>query len=213
MKITDAMLRAIDSRAANAPAGLGALLDAACAEFGINAALERAAFLAQIAVESSGFCRTEENLNYTRADRIVSVFSRAFETAEEAKACVGKPQALACRAYAGILGNGNVASGDGWRYRGRGYKQLTGKANYAACFHDLFGTTDIDPDCLFEPGAAARSAAWYWWKNRCGDALINRGFDAVTRIVNGPAMLGKDERRQAFARARPLLGIGSGVAA
>ena len=207
MKITDAVLVQIDARAKSAPRGLGQLFESACAEFGIDSPVERAAFLAQMAVESAGFCKTEEDLCYTRADRIASVFSRAFDSPNEAAPYVRNPRALACRAYAGVLGNGPESSGDGWRHRGLGYKQLTGKANQEACFLDLYGTKDIDPERLQEPDGAARSAGWFWWKNRCGEALQQRGIDAVTRIVNGPAMLGKDERRSAFERAKKALGV------
>lgn len=203
--ISDFMLSDIACR--EVPPNLGPTLTLACEEFDIRRPMEQAAFLAQACVESAGFSRVEESLIYTRAERILSVFPRAFETLAEARAYIRNPLALASRAYAGILGNGSIASGDGWRYRGRGFKQITGRDNYRACMQDLYGDPDTDPNRLLELDGAARSAAWFWLRNQCGQVLMTRGFDAVTRVVNGPAMLGKDERRAAFARARAALGI------
>lgn len=207
--ITDQVLRAIDGRY-RAVAGLAAALQAAADEFGLSLR-EQAAWLAQCAVESAGFTRWEENLHYTRADRLLAVFPSAFASATEAAEVIGQPYRIAARVYAGKLGNGDVASGDGWTYRGRGLIQLTGRANYDRCAQALFGcpVAEMDPDRWLDVDAAARSAAWFWWQAGAGRLLAARGIDAVTRVINGPAMLHADERRAAWMRACEALGVQS----
>jgi putative chitinase len=204
--ITEKLLQQIDSRAAQRPV-FAAALDLACTEFGILVPLERAAFLAQVSVESSGFLRTEENLHYSSAARLRLIFPRAFPTEKSAAGYVGQPARIASFVYANKIGNGDIGSGDGWRYRGRGLIQITGKANYAECMNDLYGEADVSPDRLLEPDGASRSAAWFWWRNRCGEVLGSKGFDAVTRVINGPGMAGADERRAAFERAKRAMGV------
>lgn len=202
MKITDALLRQIDARAHE---GFAGPLELACAEFDISEPRERAAFLAQCAIESQGFSRTEENLHYSTAARLHAVFPRSFKTEAEAAGYIGQPARIASRVYAGRNGNGDVASGDGWRFRGRGLIQITGRANYTACLRDLYGDAGVDPDRLLEPDGAARSAAWFWWCNKCGALLASAGFDATTRIINGPGMAGRAERRAAFDKTLSIL--------
>src|ERR1041384_7354620 len=116
-------------------------------------------------VESSGFRRTEENLNYSTAARIVAVFGSRL--AERAPQLVGNPRALANAAYANRLGNGDEASGDGWRYRGRGLLQVTGREDYRA--HGVaLGLPLVDqPELLEQPDAAALSAAQFWAAHGC----------------------------------------------
>lgn len=205
--ITEQVLFQIDPRSARAHSGTADALHRACVEFKILDAEEIAAFLAQCAVESAGFCRVVENLNYTTSTRLRQVFPSRFRTDEEAGSYVGKPEQIANRVYSGKIGNGDEASGDGWRFRGRGYKQLTGRANYESCMASIGFS---DPDYLLTPEGAARSAAWFWNRNHCGRLLMNDGFDAVTRAVNGPAMLGKKERAEAFERAKTALNVNWG---
>ena len=207
IQITHALLIAADSRARSSGAGFVLPLNMACEEFGIDGPREIAAFAAQLAVESAGFTRLEENLNYTTPERLAAIFRTAFPAADAARPFVRNPEALANRVYANRLGNGNEASGDGWRFRGRGLKQLTGRSNYTACFADLYRTTPDDPDRLLDTDGAARSAAWFWWRNGCGRTLTTRGFDAVTRIVNGPGMAGAAERRTAYVQVLAALGL------
>src|SRR5688572_5216436 len=96
---------------------------------GIDTPLRRAHFLAQVAHESGGFKRLVENLNYS-ADALVRTWPSRFDAAT-AKQYARQPERIANKVYAGRLGNGDETSGDGWRYRGRGYIQLTGQVNYA----------------------------------------------------------------------------------
>lgn len=195
--ITHSVLLDIDSRSVRANPALADAIQSACEEFGISDPTEIAAFLAQCAVESAGFCRLVENLNYTSASRLRQIFPSRFASEDEARPYVGQPEKIANRVYSFKIGNGDEKSGDGWRYRGRGIKQLTGKTNYERCMSAL---NFSDPDYLLTPEGAARSAAWFWVVNGCGRALKERGFDAVTRIVNGSGMLGADERRECFER-------------
>lgn len=180
-------------------------LNLACSEFGIQEGPELAAFVAQCAHESAGFSHLEENLNYSTPDRIGLVFGSSFSSQGECLPYVHNPAALANRVYANRNGNGDEASGDGWRYRGRGLIQISGRSNYLACLRDLYGAEDADPDRLLDVDGAARSAAWYWFRNHCGIPAARGNIDAVTRIINGSAMAGKQDRRDLFARAMSLL--------
>jgi putative chitinase len=111
------------------------------------------------------------------------------------------PQALANRVYADRLGNGNEASGDGWRYRGRGLIQLTGRSNYVAA-GDALGTPYVMvPEWVSQPVHAALTAAWFWASNGCNELADSSQIDAITRRVNGPKMVAADERRSMFDEA------------
>lgn len=162
-------------------------------------------FLAQISVESDRLRRLQENLNYTTPERLVQVFGRRyFPTVDSARPYLRDPVKLANYVYddrnpARINKLGNVRDGDGWRYRGRGLKQLTGGNNYAA----YQAATDVpvlaDPDLLLDPIIAADSAGWFWHANHC-DALA-RDTLALTRRVNG-GLNGLDMREKLTALAR-----------
>lgn len=157
--------------------------------YGIDTPARVAAFLAQVAHESADFTRVTENLNYS-AFGLASTWPSRFrlpngQPNELAHALHRNPIAIANHVYANRMGNGDVASEDGWRYRGRGLKQLTGRANYAACGEgiglDLIG----HPELLEEPDAAVESACWYWREHGL-NALADAGdFEGVTRRING----------------------------
>ena len=119
-----------------------------------------AMFLAQIGHESDGLTALEEKLSYSAA-RLMQVWPARFRTIAVAQTVAGRPQSLANLVYAGRMGNGPADSGDGWRYRGRGYIQLTGRANYRAvgraCGLDLEG----DPDRAAAPGDALEAACGF----------------------------------------------------
>jgi putative chitinase len=117
---------------------------------------------------------------------------------------VGKPQALANAAYAGHLGNGDEASGDGWRFRGRGIFQLTGRANYAAAGAALRADLVANPDLLIQPRYAVDSALWFWKIRGCSDDAMRDDVEAVTRKINGSGMAGLEERRLLTERAKAI---------
>lgn len=187
-----------------APAGWVDPLNAAMAEFGIATPLQMAAFMAQAAHESGELKRLEENLNYS-AQRLVQVWPRRF-TRQEAAAYARQPERIANRAYAGRMGNGNEASGDGWRYRGRGIFQLTGRDNYRRAASALGLGLLADPDQLLQPINAARSAGWFWFDRGLNALAESRYFERITAVINGPAMLGAKERYAYYVRAKSVLG-------
>lgn len=153
-----------------------------------------AAFLGHVAHESGNLHTLEENLNYKDPQRINRIFG-AIKTDREAKAYVGDPQALANKVYANRNGNGDAASGDGWKYRGRGLIQLTGKSNYEACAKDLNEDFVRDPDLVATPKYAALSAAWFWKKHRLNGLADREMYQALSLKIN--ASLGSFPEREA----------------
>tara|TARA_R110000823_G_C15932016_1_gene499576 strand:- start:1716 stop:2333 length:618 start_codon:yes stop_codon:yes gene_type:complete len=168
----------------------------ACAQFDISTPARVAGFVAQCRVESGDFARLEEGLYYTTPERVRAVFpSRVPSLADAAKLC-RNPQALANRVYAGKIGNGDESSGDGWRFRGRGLKQLTGRANYAEAQRALGRSYLTSPDLVAQPEDACLTAAWFWASVKGNMLADSAQWDAITRAVNGPAMLQASLRRQ-----------------
>ena len=161
-------------------------------------------FMGQVFVETFGFRLLEENLNYRNPERLDSVFSAVKGTAD-AQALIAKgPQAIANRVYANRLGNGDEASGDGWRYRGSGYKQLTGRANYRMIGAIINMDLENRPELAREPATAAQVAFAYWDACKCSPLADLGDIEAITELVNGPARLGLLERREATLRAMEI---------
>lgn len=173
----------------------------ACARFGIASAVRQAAFVSQCAHESAGFARLEEGLYYTTPERIRAMWPTRVPSLAEAAKLLRAPQALANRVYANRNGNGDEASGDGWRYRGRGLIQLTGRANYLAAEAAIGQPYKAEPDLLLQPAHAAMTAAWFWAAAGCNAMADASNVEAITRAINGPALAGLAERRRAFERA------------
>ena len=172
-------------------------LAAAMKRWGIDTPLRQAAFLAQIGHESGRLTRLEENLNYS-AQRLTQVWPARFPTVAEAQPFAGRPEALANRVYGGRMGNDRP--GDGWRFRGRGLKQLTGRDNYTlyarASSHDVVS----NPDQLLTPAVAADSAGWFWNANGCNALADKAAWAALTKRING-GTIGLQERIALTARA------------
>lgn len=187
-------------------------LNQAMQRYAIDADIKRvAAFLAQIAVESGELNRLEENLNYS-PQRLVEVWPTRFPDVESARPFGRNPEKLANKVYADRLGNGNFESGDGFRYRGRGIMQITGRHNYeqAARAMDLPELIEM-PDYLLEPRYAARSAASYWDAhslNDIADKLTGKNLKSVvtkiTKAINGGTH-GLDRRIKFTKRALEVL--------
>lgn len=171
-------------------------LSAACARFQINTPARLAGFVAQCRVESAGFTALEESLFYRDPARIMRIWPSRVPSLQIAQGLARNPQGLANVVYAGRLGNGDTASGDGWRYRGRGLKQLTGKANYIDAASALNRPFVTSPDLVALPEDACMTAAWYWHTTKCNILADSAQWDAITRAVNGPGMLQAAERRQ-----------------
>lgn len=169
-------------------------------DFHINTPLRIRAFLAQIGHESGEFKFTAENLNYS-AEGLRKVFKKYFPNDALAKKYARKPEKIANRVYANRMGNGDEASGDGWRYRGRGLIQVTGKRNYTACMAFL-GVTD--PAYLETPEGAVRSAAWFWAAANLNTWADARDMMTITRKING-GLNGYDHRLQLYNRSKAYI--------
>lgn len=144
------------------------------------------AFLSQCAVETGGWRKFEENMNYS-ADRIMQVWPRIFDR-ELALQCHRNPEMVGNHAYANRMGNGGPETGDGWKYRGRGPIHLTGRRNYT-----MFAETFDDPSLIIEtPDVVAEdkhisliSALWFWDINNLNDLADVRQITKLSRKVNG----------------------------
>ena len=157
------------------------------AKFGINTPLRLAHFLGQCSHESGGFKSVNENLNYS-ADRLRVVFPKYFKQDGLAEAYARKPDLIASRVYGNRMGNGDEGTRDGYKFRGRGYIQLTGKSNYSE--FDKF----VDDDILLNPDLVATkypllSAAWFFHTNNINSVSDKGATDkvitSVTKRVNG----------------------------
>ena len=156
--------------------------------FGLNN-VQASHFIGQLHHESGGFRTFTENLTYTSAERIMEKFRRHFPGGlQEAQRFVRQPEMLANRVYANRMGNGNEASGDGWRFRGRGAIQLTGRNNYT-----LFSQSINDPRVISNPEIVAtdyilESAKWFFDTNNlwsiCRD-ITRPTIEQLTRRING----------------------------
>ena len=173
------------------------------------------AFLAQVGHESGQLSAVVENLNYS-AKALRSVFGKYFKTDAEAEQYARKPEAIANVVYANRMGNGDTVSGDGWRYRGRGLIQLTGKANYDKATNEMYalpmGVDFVDePDLLATPEYATQSAAWFWESNglnalsdQLGGANDTDIFKVITKRING-GYNGLDDRLAIYERAKTVI--------
>ena len=172
-------------------------LAAACERCDIVTKSRVAAFLGQYLIETENLAKMEESLYYCSADRIAFVFKRLRDSRSlnDLAKLARNPKALGNAAYAGVNGNGNEASGDGWRYRGRGLPHLTGKGNYADAEAALGRPYVSTPDLVALPPDACLTGAWYWHTNHCNKLADTAQWDAITKAVNGPAMMKRTERR------------------
>lgn len=179
-------------------------LQAACDRFGISNLPQVAAFVAQLAHESGRFATLEESLYYRTPARIRQMWPTRVRDDASAAALCRNPQGLANLVYANRNGNGPPASGDGWRYRGRGLIQITGRANYAGAAAALQMPYVEQPELLLQPDHAALSAGWFWAAAGCNDPAGASDIDGVTRRIN-PAMAGAADRRELFREALDAL--------
>lgn len=190
MEVTTAQLVAIMPNAAGRAARYAEPLNAAMASFQINTPVRAAMFLAQVAHESTELLDTAENLNYGSA-ALRLVFPHQFPTDEIARDYARNPERIANRAYANRLGNGDEASGDGWKHRGMGLIGLTGKDLHRRFSLACYGDERLveDPSRLMEPDGASQSAAWFWTKeknlNGIADAAEQGAFLLTCERVNG----------------------------
>ncbi|WP_165184750.1 glycoside hydrolase family 19 protein [Caulobacter soli] len=166
--------------------------------------LRLAFFLSQGAHESTGFTVRIENLNYTTAGAIQDTWPKRFKTAAAAEPFVRRPAALANSVYRNR--NGNTAPDDGWRYRGRGFIQLTGRDNYVEA-GKLLGWPLVDkPQMAEDPAGALATACAYWRMNNLNRFADLNDFTGLTRAINGGEK-GLKERRALLAVARRVLDV------
>jgi putative chitinase len=167
-----------------------------------------AQFLAQVTHESANFTAIRENLNYS-VSGLLKVFKKYFKDVHTANQYARKPEQIANKVYAGRMGNGNEESGDGWKYRGRGYLQLTGRTNYA-----IFGTY-VGEDLLNSPDLVAtkyamHSAFWFFERNNLWKITDSRNYYdtlvEITKRVNGGTN-GLSDRAAKFRTFSKFLGI------
>ncbi|MBT1154389.1 glycoside hydrolase family 19 protein [Aminobacter anthyllidis] len=211
----------LDELKAFAPGGRPALIKAIAdaqpemERAGINTPLRICHFMAQMFVESGGLRVTEENLNYS-AKRLCAVWPKRFPTLKSAEPYAMNPRALANKVYGGRMGN--VGPDDGWRFRGRGPKQVTGKDNYRAIGKVLGLDLVKEPDLLLEALIGVRAAISFWKMNGCNAPADKNDIRGVTLKVNG-GYNGLADRRAAFRKAVQIWGddsvseIGSKTAA
>jgi putative chitinase len=158
-------------------------------------------FMGQISVETCGFTRMLENLNYKDPGHLDKLFSKVHGI-EDARDLIGRgPEAIADRVYAERNGNGNEASGDGWRYRGSGYVQLTGRSNYKKIGSIVKLDLEGKPELAREPAYAARIAFAFWDALQCSPLADRGDVDSLTEKINGSGKQGVSERHDATLRA------------
>jgi len=174
------------------------------AEFEIDTNLRVAHFIAQIAHESGSFKYRKENLNYS-AKALRSVFGKYFTSDGMADTHARKPEVIANIVYANRMGNSD--SGDGWRYRGRGLIQLTGRDNYVRCGSAIGSNIEAEPDLLAEDANAAVAAAcWFWQSNKLNALADDDEIKKITRKING-GYNGLEDRTAILARAKTVLDV------
>ena len=177
-------------------------LVAAMEHYKINTPHRIAAFLANLAHESGSLRNVEENLNYS-AQRLMQVFPRYFR-GRNVWAYNHHPEMIANVVYAARMGNRGERTGDGWKYRGRGFIQLTGKDNYQALSDALEVDVVNNPDWLLTPEGAALSAAWFWSSRGLNELADADNLRGITKRING-GLNGHDERVMFYNRIMKIL--------
>ena len=180
-----------------------------CDKYKINTPKRISHFLAQVNYESGYMNYVEEKFTYS-AKRLLKVFQKYFKTLDEAKEYEYKGEKIANKVYANRMGNGDEQSGDGYRYRGRGLIQLTGKNNYLK-FSKWYNDSKIfvdSPDLLLQPQFAVLSAFFYWDTHKLNDYIVENVDDytickVITKKING-AYNGLEERFRLYKKIREL---------
>ena len=188
------------------PDAVIAMIPDTAAKFGINTPLRLAHFLAQCGHESGGFRATQENLNYS-AKGLNGIFRKYFPTEASAAAYARQPAKIAAKVYGGRMGNGAESTGEGYKFRGRGYIQLTGKENYTA-FGKAIGEDIISNPDIVASKYALLSAAWFFSKNglhrMADEGSSDQVVTKITKRVNG-GTIGLPDRIKHFKEYYKLL--------
>ena len=180
------------------------VLDQLLDDYEINTPLRVAHFVAQCAHESGNFVFIKENLNY-KAASLQKTFPKYFPTAELAAQYANRPERIANRVYANRMGNGDEASGDGFRYCGRGLIQLTGKDNYTFFAGSLDISVEEASEYLATFEGSAQSACWFWEQNNLNRFADANDVKGLTRAING-GYIGLEDRISHTEHALHVLG-------
>lgn len=173
-------------------------------EFGIDTDQRAVMFLSQVLTESGALSTVVENLNYS-VNGLLKTFPKYYRTVAEAEAHAKQPIKIASRVYANRMGNGDEASQDGWKYRGRGLIQITGKNNYVAFGNKIGVDLTANPSYLETPEGAARSAAWFWNVNNLNRFADKGDIEGCSRAVNGGTN-GLPDRIMYYNRGMKIIG-------
>jgi putative chitinase len=176
---------------------------------GITTPRRIAMFIGQCAEESGGFTSMWESLYYRTPERLMAVWPRRFPTIASAELYTCDPHALACHVYANRLGNSDEASGDGWKFRGRGLIQLTGRLLYTDFAHAVGRDPETVAEWVATPEGAAMSACWYWtWAYHGQINALSDTWDitGVTLRING-GLCNLEARKVACEAALRVFGV------
>lgn len=205
--ITKDLLKAINPEVSHSKldldqivAGLNKLF--ADEKYAINTVNRKAGFISQTMHESGGYRLMVENLNYS-SKGLLATFKKYF-TPEEAEKYARQPERIANRVYGNRMDNGPEASGDGWKYRGRGFIQLTGKHNYTKFSTAIGKSTDEAVKYLETVEGALYSAAWYWQERKINKYCDENDIVGMTKVING-GTVGLDERKKFYEKAQQLV--------
>ena len=169
----------------------------------INTPQRQAAFIGQCGHECGNFKILEENLNYS-ADRLVKIWPKRFTSLEMAQPYNRNPRAIANKVYGGRMGNRDEVSGDGYRFRGSGWLQLTGHDNFYHAGKAIGQDFVMNPDLVRTPEFAAQTAGWFWSTHNCNAKTDVKDWTGLTKIING-GVLGLNERIEHTNKALEIL--------
>jgi putative chitinase len=166
-------------------------------DFGIN---NPAMFIAQIGHESGGFKHLEENLNYS-AEQLLKVFPKYFKD-KDPDNYARQPERIANIVYSSRMGNGDVSSGDGYKFRGRGAIQITGRSNYESFARSVEMSLDDAVEYIMTPEGAIMSAGWFWDANNINS--ISDNITKTTKKING-GTIGLEDRTSLYEKAQEVI--------
>lgn len=171
-------------------------------KYEINTPFRLAHFLSQCAAESGEFTIVRENLNYS-VTGLLNTFKKYFKTSIDAAEYARQPERIANRVYANRMGNGDEQSGDGWKFRGRGYIQLTGHDNYISFDKEVVDNLIINPDFVATK-YPLESAGWFWSQKGLNKIADTDNIESVTKLING-GLNGLDNRRKYLTKYKSLI--------
>lgn len=171
-------------------------------KYDINTPKRQACFIGQAMHESGGFKHMVENLNYS-AQGLMRTWASRFPDMDIAEKYANNPEKIANKVYSGRMGN--TEDGDGWKYRGRGIFQLTGKENYKNCSDGIGVDLIANPELLQEPRCAALSAGWYYNKRNLNQYADIMDIETMTKRING-GTIGLDDRKAKINKVLDILG-------